>query len=529
MTAPALRPIRRVMLIFPPMHDVRVIDTMVCPPMGIACLGAYIRDIVSVRLLDCLAEGYRTKVPVNDEVDRVGISYDRILEIIRAERPDMVGISCIFSSQIACLREISRRIKTEIDEDIVVVTGGTHPSFLPEQTLAETRVDYVVLGEGELGLRALIEAHNGKGRIEEIDGIACRQDGDFIARPRSSWIEDLDSLPFPARDLLPMETYFKAGMPMAFHWRRLRNVPIVSSRGCPYRCKFCSSYLHWGKRFRKRSPESVLAEIEHLRDAFDVQELKWQDDNLTADRKRARAIFQGMIDRGLAMPWNTPNGVAIWTLDDEMLGLMKQSGCYEITLAVESGDPESFKKYVGKPFDLEKPVEIARLCRRHGIATAAYFIVGFPGETLDQIKNSMRYALRLKVDYLSPFVYTPLPGSDLWRQCVEEGIVSVDYAYEDANNFFKPDFETPFFDIDEVYRIQGRAYLLNLLKLPFRNPREFFAWYGRRLVFHPVFIYDFFRNIWKYRKQVFARVRTGIEKTTRSGPAARKEKKKRKA
>ncbi|MDY6903760.1 MAG: cobalamin-dependent protein [Thermodesulfobacteriota bacterium] len=528
MTAPPLRPIKRVMLIFPPMHDVRVIDTMICPPMGIACLGAYIRDMVDVKLLDCVAEGYRTKVPVNDEVDRVGLSYEAIMDIIQAEQPDMVGLSCIFSNQIACVREISRRIKTDIGDDVVVVAGGTHPSFLPEQTLRETMVDYIILGEGELGLHALIEAHNGNGRIADIDGIAYREEGEIVVRPRTTWIDDLDRLPFPARDLLPMETYFKAGMPMAFHWRHLRNCPIVSSRGCPHQCRFCSSYLHWGKRFRKRSAENVLAEIQHLRDTFNIQELKWQDDNLTADKKRARAIFQGMIDRGLAMPWNTPNGVAIWTLDDELLGLMKQSGCYEITLAVESGDPDSFKTYVGKPFDLEKPVEIARLARKHGIATAAYFIVGFPGETLSRIKNSMRYALKLKVDYLSPFVYTPLPGSELWKQCVNDGIVSGDYAYEDANNFFKPDFETPFFDIDQVYRIQGRAYLLNLLKLPFRNPSEFFAWYGRRLIFHPVFIYDFFRNIWKYRQQVFAGFRFGRKKTANAGSGGHLQERKKK-
>ena len=120
-----LRPIRRVMLIFPPMYDVKLIDTMVVPPMGIACLGAYIRDMVEVRLLDCVAEGYGHKVPVNREVELVGLSTDEIIGRIRAFGPDMVGISCIFSSQIACVERLSRRIRKEIDADMVIATGGT--------------------------------------------------------------------------------------------------------------------------------------------------------------------------------------------------------------------------------------------------------------------------------------------------------------------------------------------------------------------------------------------------------------------
>ncbi|MFZ5564994.1 MAG: B12-binding domain-containing radical SAM protein [Thermodesulfobacteriota bacterium] len=501
------RPIRRVMLIFPPMYDVKLIDTMVVPPMGIACLGAYIRDMADVTLLDCVAEGYRQATPVNREMELVGLSTEEIIARIRAWAPDMVGISCIFSGQIVCVEEISRRIRREIDAGMVIVTGGTHPSFLPEKTLRETEVDYIVLGEGELGLKQLIQAHNGNGRIEEIDGIAFRTAGGIQVNPRVTWIEDLDALPLPARDLLPMETYFTARLPMGFHWRKSRNLPIVSSRGCPFKCPFCSSHRHWGGRFRKRSAENVLAEIEHLKSRYDVRELKWQDDNLTADRERAKAIFRGMIDRGLVMPWNTPNGIALWTLDEEMLGLMKKSGCYEITLAVESGDPVSFETYVRKPFTLEKAKQVARLARKMGITTVAYFILGFPGETIEQVKNSMRYALEMGVDYLSPFVYTPLPGSELWRQCVDMGLVTDNYSYKDANNFFKPDTGTRLFDIDEVYRVQGRAYLTNLAKLPFRNPSEFAAWYGRRLLFRPVFLRDFFKNLWEFRLQVFGGTR----------------------
>ncbi len=511
MSRRVLRPIKRVMLIFPPMHDaILFAETMACPPLGIAYLAAAIREMADVQLLDCLVEGYWQRKPISRNIMRVGISDDEIIERIRAYGPDMVGISCIFSNQIVCVRELSRRIKEEVSPDIVVATGGTHPSFLPERTLSETVVDYVVLGEGEQTLRDIVRAHNNGGDINSIDGIAYREEGIIKVQPRKRWIEDLDSLPFPARDLLPMEKYFKIRQPMGLRWQKVRNTPIISSRGCPYKCSFCSSYRHWGSRFRKRSPENVLAEIEHLRERYNVQELKWQDDNLTADRQRAKEIFQGMIDRGLAMPWNTPNGIALWTLDEELMGIMKRSGCYQITLAVESGDPESFAKYVGKPFSFSKVQEVADMARRHRISTVAYFISGFPDETLEQVKNSMRFGLKLGVDYLVPFVYNPLPGSDLWRECLEKGYVSEDYRYEEANNYYIPGavIQSKTFDVNDINYVQGMAYLINLLKFPFRSPVEFFNYYVRKFLATPWFAIDFFRVVWR-NKDILAR---GIRK-----------------
>ncbi len=503
--------IKKVMLIFPPMMDARLLaDTMACPPLGIASLAAYVRDMVDVRLLDCLVEGYWNRVTVNYDVMRVGLSYDDVMARVRDYGPDMVGLSCIFSSQMACVRELARRIKA-MDEKVVVITGGTHPSFLAETVLAsEPSLDYIVLGEGELGLRAIIEAYNAGTSLTAIDGIAFRDSGGrVVVNARTTYIDDLDSLPFPARDLLPMAKYFKIKQPMGLHWRKIRNTPIVSSRGCPYKCAFCSSHLHWGSGFRKRSAEHVLAEIAYLRDEYDIQELKWQDDNLTADRKRAEAIFQGMIDCGLAMPWNTPNGIALWTLDDDLLGLMKQSGCFEITLAVETGDPVSFKKYVGKPFTFEKAKDVARLARKHKITTAAYFISGFPGETSEQVKTSMQFGLDLRVDYLFPFIYTPLPGSELWRDCLQQGYIDDNYNYEAANNYYIPGsvINPDAFDVNTALIAQALAYLRNLAKMPFRNPGEFVAYYGRRLIFAPNFSVNFFRVIWRYRVILFASLR----------------------
>lgn len=492
-----LRPIKRVMLIFPPMYDTRQVDSMVCPPMGIASLAAFVRDVVDISLLDCLAEAPARRVPVNNAIERVGLSYRHIIDHIRSQAPDMVGLSCLFSGQSACIREISRRIKSEIDPDIIVVTGGTHPSFLPEIVLDTMDVDYVVLGEGELGLRAIIETHNNDGDIAAIDGIAWRRNREVIINPRFEWIRDLDALPFPARDLLPMEKYYDHMVPMGLHWRKKRNTPIISSRGCPLACPFCSSWRHWGKHFRKRSAENVLAEIAHLRDDYGVEELKWQDDNLTLDRERARKIFTGMIDRKLDMPWNTPNGIALWTLDEDMIRLMKQSGCYEITLAIESGSRTSFDAFVKKPFTFDKVRQVTQLAKKYGIVTVGYFIIGFPGERLSAIKESMRFALDLKLDYISPFIYNPLPGSELWEKCLREGYIDSDYAYHEANNYFQSDLATGDFATNDLRRIQALTYFINLCRFPFRNPRGFLDYYSRQLLWDPKFLRTFFIHVFQ--------------------------------
>jgi magnesium-protoporphyrin IX monomethyl ester (oxidative) cyclase len=488
----ALKPIRRVMLIFPPMFDVKYMDTMTCPPLGIAYLGAFVRDMVDIKLMDALIEAPYNRKNINENMELVGLSYDDIIARVREYEPDLVGFSCVFSGQFASIKELASRIKKEIDPETVLVAGGTHPSFLPERSLNQTELDYIVIGEGELTFRDLILAHNKGHGIEDIDGLAYRNGDAIKVNPRVNLVENLDDLPFPARDLLPMEKYFKVNIPMGLHWMKKPNTPIITSRGCPCKCAFCSSTLHWGKRYRCRSPENVLSEIEHLKDTYGVRELKFQDDNLTMPRKRARAIFQGMVDRGLAMPWNTPNGVAIWTLDDDMLKLMRQSGCYELTLAVESGDPWVLKNIVKKPLKLEKAMEVSRLARKNKIVTMGYFVIGFPGEKMENIHNTLQFMKDLYLDYTAVFIYNPLPGSELWQVCKDNGYIPEDYHYEEANNYFQSDLDTEDFDSQELHRLQAKAYVYHLIRSPIRNPGFFFKYQSRVFLTRPSYLRTFF-------------------------------------
>jgi len=443
---------------------------MVTTPLGIAYLASSLRErSYEVSALDALAEKpYQVQVEA-EHVGRNGLSYDEIMARVEQERPDVVGISCIFSNQWPAVKELTRRIK-HLSPDILVATGGTHPSFLPERCLKGSEIDFIMLGEADRSFPEALDRIRQGRPLADIDGIAFR-DGDTIrVNPKSSLIKNLDELPFPAHDLFPPETYFRIALPMEYTMRSNRALPIITSRGCPCRCTFCSSTHHWGRNYRSRSPENVMAEIEWLVSRFGVRDLKFQDDNLTADRERARKIFKEMTQFNPRIYWNTPNGIAVWTLDDEMLGLMKESGCYEIVLAIESGDQEVLSKLIRKPLKLDKVEEVNRLARQHGIDRIAFFIIGFPGETRAQIQNTVRFSRKLKLDWCNIFIYNPLPGSEMYEECLRRGYITEDSFFQAGNFYFTSILNTEEWTSRELETIIRREYLRNYLSY-FRDPR----------------------------------------------------------
>jgi magnesium-protoporphyrin IX monomethyl ester (oxidative) cyclase len=426
--------IRRLMLIFPPSTSLTHWEPMVCTPMGLAYLAAAAREMgYEVSCLDAVAEDHYQSFSISDTLCRYGLSFDQIMERVRQAQPDVVGISCIFSNQWPAVREIAARVKAEFPE-MIVMSGGAHPTFMSERCMRDAPLDFIIRGEGEDSFLALLSRLKSERPVDDVDGLAWRDGDNIRINPKTGFIHDLDSMPFPAHDLLPSEKYFKAALPMAFNFMHPRNLPVVTSRGCPCSCTFCSSTNLWGS-YRARSADSVLKELDWLVERFGVREIKFQDDNLTIDRKRAKALFQGMIERPYYLHWNTPNGIAVWTLDEELLGLMKRSGCFEITMAIESGNQEVLSKLINKPLKLDKIREVNRLARKAGIARGAYFIVGLPGETKAQIMDTVNFERELKLDFNGIFIYNPLPGSALFNECLERGFITVDNFFEAGNHY----------------------------------------------------------------------------------------------
>jgi magnesium-protoporphyrin IX monomethyl ester (oxidative) cyclase len=475
------------MLVFPPSTALGGWEPMVTTPMGIAYLGSAVREAgYEVACLDTVIEAPYRETAINDTVSRFGLTYDQIMDKIAAWKPDLVGLSCIFSNQWPATRELAKRIKAA-DPDVIVVAGGGHPTFLSELCMEDAPIDFIIRGEGEESFVDLLNRIR-KGRaLDGVDGLVYR-DGDSIrTNPKVNLIEDLDSIAFPAHDLLDPKRYFKIALPMGYTMMSPRSVPVVTSRGCPCLCTFCSSTHLWGKRYRARSAANVLRELDWLVDKFGIEEIKVQDDNLTVNKKRAMEIFQGMIERPYRLRWNTPNGIAVWTLDREMLTAMKDSGCYEITLAIESGNQKVLKDLIRKPLKLDKVREINRAARELGIFRVAYFIIGLPGETKEQIMDTIKFARELRLDLSAIFIFNALPGSELFEECLRRGYITEKSFFEVGNQYFSSVVDSDEWTSKELETLIRWEYLRNYLAI-FRSPYLLGRMYYKVLRYRPSII-----------------------------------------
>ncbi len=484
--------IEEILLIYPPSTQAIGQPRNCAPPLGIAYLGAVLKKDYKVKLLDATAEGHRNVENLGNGLLKYGLSEEEIKKRITEYSPNVVGITCLYSSQFPFVRKICQLAKGT-NQIILTIVGGTHPSFLASESLSEKSIDFIILGEGEDTLPSLLRRVESGQDYADLEGITFRTDGQVQVNPRTRYIEELDGLPFPAWELLPMEKYSKINIPMGGISKSRYWAPVITSRGCPAKCIFCSSANFWGNRYRARSAENVLDEIELLVKEYKIKEIQFCDDNLILDKKRAKEIFQGIIDRGLKIFWSTPNGITLWRLDEELLLLMKASGCYELDLAIESGDQEVLSKIIKKPLNLARVESLTRIIQRLKIRTHSFFIVGFPGETKEQIRRTFFFARKLKLTSAGFYIANPLPGSKLYEICKERGYLKEGFDFETIN-FNKSNYETPEFTSRDLEELRDKEYFIFNLGLLFRNPIFFIQRYLLFIITNPlssleVFIY----------------------------------------
>ena len=506
------RCIERILLVSPHYTAPRGYKIDLAPPLGLAYVAAVLeQEGYDVRILDVAAEDFRNRHPTGDGYVRVGLTYEEIEAKIAGFRPDVVGVSCLLSSQFQDMCSICRLAKERCGTPITVV-GGEHPSALPEESLNKDYIDFVVIGEGEYTMRDLMRKISDGDDYSQMDGLGYRTEGKIMVNNKRAFIEDLDELPLPARHLLPMEIYFDTNMPQSGTSARSPNTPMMTSRGCPGHCVFCATARFWGNRQRTRSVESVLDEMEHLVRDYGVREVQFIDDNLTLNRDRAMRLFDGMIERDFGLVWNTPQGIAVWGLDEEVLRRMKQSGCYEITLGIESGDPDVLKNIVKKPIKLDKIAQLVKAAKRAGLITKGYFVVGLPGETKAQMLKTFKFARKLRLDAVGIFIATPLPGTELYRICKEKGYLKEGFSHEKIN-YARGNIETPDFTSREVEQLVSKNILIINLGLLLRNPFKFFKKYFRILCTNPV-------SLIRYVFFLLAECRKGRSEARLSPPTA---------
>jgi anaerobic magnesium-protoporphyrin IX monomethyl ester cyclase len=353
------------------------------PPLGIAYVAATLRDAGhDVQVLDCTF-----------------LSRDEALGRARAAQAEVVGISCMVTMEEDCLG-LARALRGSCR---LLVAGGPLPTCRPE---AFTRqFDAVVRGEGEQTMLALLSAYESGAELSEVPGVACRRDtGAATCAPPREFAHDLDRIPFPARDLLPNGQYIEFG-------RKAYGSSIstvMSTRGCPYRCEFCSNVV-FGDSYRERSPGNVIDEIEEVL-ALGYERISFADDVFTLNRRRVLEICAEIGRRGLRFQWECLGRVDAF--DFEMAGAMKSAGCLRIFFGIESGN-DDILRLMDKRITTAQAAGAVRVAHEAGLEVGAFFIVCYPGETDDTVLETLRFASSLPLDYLGLTMPYPLPGTAL--------------------------------------------------------------------------------------------------------------------
>jgi magnesium-protoporphyrin IX monomethyl ester (oxidative) cyclase len=394
---------------------------------------------------------------------RVGLPFEQIKAQISSRKPDIVGIAGPFTCQIEHALRVSALAK-EVDPRILTVVGGPHVTVVPKGFLEEAKtVDIAVTGEGEYAMRDIAQYFEGKKQLEEILGIAYRENGEIKVNSPRPFMENLDELPYPAYDHVDLERYLS---PKKIGYRSFRGraISMITSRGCPFNCCFCSVHLHMGKGFRAHSEKYVLGHIQFVVDKFKVKNIFFEDDNLTFNIPRFEAICDGLISRKIKIGWETPNGVRADCLNLNLLQKMKKSGCHSVFFGVESGDQQVLDNVVCKSLDLKKVVEVAKLSRSIGLKTGGFYIIGFPGETKENMQRTVDFALGLKRDYdvgMHLFIATPSYGTRLYEQCKDNGYIKTDLGWDSFAEARQPRgmplISTEDFTSEEVKEIASKA------------------------------------------------------------------------
>ena len=481
------RKIQKILLIQPPLTTHTNYSSEpkgIHPPIGLAYLASILEKDYEVKIIDAVVEGFDTEIQLERNVIRYGLSYEEIQSRINMFKPDVVGVSNIFSSGFREAREICLIVK-DISPTIITVLGGPHPTALTRDVLQHKEIDFVVLGEGEYGFRNLLQMME-KDDYAELDGIGFKQNGEIRIIPKTKYIQNLDELPFPARHLLPMEKYFEIGEAFIVT-KRKPFTPLNTSRGCVAKCTFCPVHATWGGKWRPRSSVNVLDEIEYLVRTYGVKEIHFDDDNLVLNRRRAQEIFQGIIDRRLDIVWTVPTGLALWAIDEELLGLMRESGCYKLFVAVESGDDHILKNVIKKPLNLKKVKPLVDTMKRLGIEVESFFVVGMPGETISSLRRTFHFARMLDTDATHFFFANPMPGTELWNLCEEKGFFkkgfSTDKIRVERANIDTPDLPSKRLE-QLVAREQLMSRVLSLLRHPVKMLKKYISYVekDRRIV-----------------------------------------------
>lgn len=363
------------------------------PPLSLLSIGATLEQAgIQVSVLDA-------------HVDR--LSEAEVAREIARRKPAVVGITVMTSTSIVSHR--MAQIVKSVDPHIQVVFGGVHVDAMPEETLRNRAVDYVVRGDGEYTMFELCQEKN----IEEIQGLSFRKDGRVIHNPPRPILMDLGQLPRYAYHLVPMHKYY----PAVGAYRRLPAINMLMTRGCPGKCIFCNSAE---TTLRTRPAAKVVDEILYLRDRYGIREIQFYDDTFTVMKKNVLEFCRLMEEKKVGVTFSCFARTDCF--NEEMARALKRAGCHQVMFGVESGSPRILK-ILRKDIDLERTKQAVQLAKKAGIEVRAAFIFGTPGETGETIEETLRYAIELDPDIAIFNITTPYPGTQLYAWAEENGVL----------------------------------------------------------------------------------------------------------
>lgn len=394
----------KIALIKPPQ-----ITNEVQPPLGLGYLASAVKSLAEVHIIDSIKNN---------------LSESDLIRIISRQKYDIIGFQC-YTVDFNTVKSLISKTR-KVSGDSIIIVGGPHPTLDPINSLNHLNADYVFLGDSEISLPKFVKFAKNKKlapNLKNIPGIAYRK-GNKVCINKMVYPEKLDDYN-PSWELYNLKSY-----PIAPHgafYKQSPIAPIIITRGCPFNCTYCGGSKISGLRIRSHSADFVINQIETLVKRYGIREIHIEDDNFTMNRNFVIDFCKKLIDKNFGISWTCPNGVRIDTLDEELLRLMKKSGLYSLSVGIESGS-DKIRNLMRKRLSTETIENKMKLIKNAGIDTIGFFIIGYPGETVEDINKTIDFACRLGLKRATFSAFKPFPGTDIYSELVKRGeIKDMDY------------------------------------------------------------------------------------------------------
>ena len=402
-------------------------------PLGLSYIYTYAKmkqEKVDFYILDAQAMLFENAAKGMD------YNWDTLLDKIKNINPSIVGIGSYFYRAATLFHETCKRIKESLPS-AVIIAGGNYATDATDVMMNDKNVDYAILSEGDLTFVEFLEKYFSNGDLSTINGFAYRDNNELHISPKTKFIKDLSILPIPDRTQLPMNLYGQDKCGLDRIYDKYKSLNMTISRGCAHACTFCIAKQFWGRKIRYRDMESVLDEMQMLKEKYGADIITIDDDNFLLKKKEASKIMKEMINRNLNIKWLCAGGTNVRVLnkDDEYLDLVIKSGYCFFNLAIESSSNETLNK-IKKPVTAEESESLVKKVRSKypGVYLNAFFMIGFPFESRQEILNTFEFSKKLELDWCTYHTVNPYPNTELYDYCVKNKILKpYDIVYGKSN------------------------------------------------------------------------------------------------